>query len=99
MNFIYPYGATLNVVQPSVVALSSGTMAIPTNRPVCAYYHSPASSGKLVVLGSSRLLTDSYIDKEHNDALREMIFEFFRSKEQLSKEFHFDDVDVRYLNI
>ncbi|KAG8041912.1 hypothetical protein G9C98_007216 [Cotesia typhae] len=48
MNFIYPYGATLNVVQPSVVALSSGTMAIPTNRPICAYYSSPTSSGKLI---------------------------------------------------
>lgn len=99
MNFIYPYGATLNVVQPSVVALSSGTMAIPTNRPICAYYSSPTSSGKLVVLGSSRLLTDSYIEKEHNDALREMIFDFFKSKEQFSKEYYFDDIDVRIIFI
>ncbi|KAH0539671.1 intraflagellar transport protein 52 homolog [Cotesia glomerata] len=98
MNFIYPYGATLNVVQPSVVALSSGTMAIPTNRPICAYYSSPTSSGKLVVLGSSRLLTDSYIEKEHNDALREMIFDFFKSKEQFSKEYHFDDIDYSEYN-
>ncbi|CAD6211761.1 GSCOCG00003818001-RA-CDS [Cotesia congregata] len=90
--------ATLNVVQPSVVALSSGTMAIPTNRPICAYYSSPTSSGKLVVLGSSRLLTDSYIEKEHNDALREMIFDFFKSKEQFSKEYHFDDIDYSEYN-
>lgn len=94
MNFIYPYGATLNVVQPSTVALSSGTIAIPTNRPICAYYSSQTSTGKLVVLGSSRLLTDTYIDKEHNDSLRDMIFQFFQAKEQISKTFHLDDVDV-----
>lgn len=84
----------MNVVQPSSVALSSGTLAIPTNRPICAYYLSQNSTGKLVVLGSSKILTDSYIDKEQNDTLRDMIFEFFRSKEQITKDYHLDDVDV-----
>lgn len=94
MQFVYPYGATLNVVQPSSVVLSSGTMAIPTNRPICAYYSSPTSAGKLVVLGSCGFLTDTYIDKEDNDAMREMIFDFFRSKEIIPKELYLDDVDV-----
>ncbi|XP_015112119.1 intraflagellar transport protein 52 homolog [Diachasma alloeum] len=93
MNFIYPYGATLNVVQPSIVALSTGTLATPMNRPICAYYSSPTSAGKLVVLGSSRLLTDSYIEKEQNDALRDMIFQFFQSKEQVSQKFHVDEIE------
>uniref|UniRef100_A0A0C9RB99 IFT52 protein n=1 Tax=Fopius arisanus TaxID=64838 RepID=A0A0C9RB99_9HYME len=95
MNFVYPYGATLNVVQPSTVALSTGTLAIPMNRPICAYYSSPTSAGKLVVLGSSRLLTDSYVEKEQNDALRDMIFQFFQSKDQGSKNYRADDIEVK----
>ncbi|KAK0180960.1 hypothetical protein PV327_003287 [Microctonus hyperodae] len=99
MQFLYSYGATLNVVKPSVVALSSGTMAIPSNRPICAYYFSPTSSGKLVVLGSSRFLTDSYIDKEHNDIMREMIFDFFQLKDNISKDnIHLDDIDYSEYN-
>ncbi|XP_034940573.1 intraflagellar transport protein 52 homolog [Chelonus insularis] len=93
LRFLYPYGATLNVVQPSIVALSSGSMAVPTNRPICAYYFSSTSTGKLVVLGSSKLLTDAYIEKEKNDTLREMIFEFFESKEWKGKDIYIDDVD------
>ncbi|CAK9805581.1 Intraflagellar transport protein 52 homolog [Anthophora plagiata] len=93
MNFLYPYGATLNVAQPSIVALSSGSIAIPTNRPICAYHYNEANSGKLLVLGSSRMLTDTYIEKEKNDSLREMIFNFFESKNIVVKEFQMDDVD------
>ncbi|XP_033327778.1 intraflagellar transport 52 [Megalopta genalis] len=92
-KYLYPYGATLNVAQPSVVALSSGSLAVPMNRPICAYYYSETSGGKLVVLGSSKMLTDMYIEKEKNDVLREMIFDFFESKEIVTKEYQMDDVD------
>ena len=93
MNFLYPYGATLNVAQPSIVALSSGSIAVPTNRPICAYYYNEVNGGKLLVLGSSRILTDTYIEREKNDTLREMIFDFFESKEIIAKECQLDDVD------
>lgn len=93
---MYPYGATLNVAQPSVVALSSGSLAVPMNRPICAYYYSEASGGKLVVLGSSKMLNDMYIEKEKNDLLREVIFDFFESKEIVTKEYQMDDVDVSF---
>ncbi|XP_053975142.1 intraflagellar transport protein 52 homolog [Hylaeus volcanicus] len=93
LAFLYPYGATLNVAQPSIVALSSGSVAVPTNRPICAYHYSEASGSKLLVLGSSRMLTDTYIEKEKNDLLREMIFDFFESKEIVAKESQMDDVD------
>lgn len=95
IKFLYPYGATLNVVQPSVVALSSGSIAIPMNRPICAYHCVKNGGGKLVVLGSSRMLTDAYIEKENNDALREMIFDFFELKVAEVMDLHSDDMDVR----
>lgn len=95
LKYLYPYGATLNVVQPSAVTLSSGAVAIPTNRPICAYYSSKSNAGKLVVLGSSRMLTDSYIEKEKNDQFREMLFEFFDSNEVSATDGpQLDDIDV-----
>ncbi|XP_048506010.1 intraflagellar transport protein 52 homolog isoform X2 [Athalia rosae] len=93
LKYLYPYGATLNVVQPSAVALSSGSVAIPTNRPICAYYASTSNAGKLVVLGSSRMLTDNYIEKEKNDLFREMLFEFFESESAATKDIQPDDID------
>lgn len=94
MNFLYPYGATLNVAQPSIVALSSGSIAVPTNRPICAYHYNETNGSKLLVLGSSRMLTDTYIEKAKNDSLIEMIFDFFESKTIVAKESQMDDVDV-----
>jgi len=38
LSFVYPYGATLNVMKPSAAVLSSGSVAFPLNRPVCAFY-------------------------------------------------------------
>ena len=96
MNFLYPYGATLNVAQPSIVALSSGSIAIPTNRPISAYHYNEVNGGKLLVLGSSRMLTDTYIEKEKNDSLRQMIFDFFESKDIVIKESQMDDMDVSF---
>ncbi|XP_046739841.1 intraflagellar transport protein 52 homolog isoform X1 [Diprion similis] len=93
LKYLYPYGATLNVVQPSSVTLSSGAVAIPTNRPICAYYSSKSNGGKLVVLGSSRMLTDSYIEKEKNDQFREMLFDFFSSDDLAVKHTQPDDID------
>lgn len=93
MKFLYPYGATLNVVQPSIVVLSSGSIAIPMNRPICAY-HCVKNGGKLVVLGSSKMLTDTYIEKENNDALREMIFDFFELDITGIMNHHMDDIEV-----
>ncbi|XP_014215048.1 intraflagellar transport protein 52 homolog [Copidosoma floridanum] len=93
LKFLYPYGATLNVVKPSIVAVSSGTITIPTNRPICAYFSSKTTSGKLVVLGSSKVLADAYIDKEKNDQLREMIFGFFESEPVETSQMQSDDAD------
>lgn len=36
LQFLYAFGATLNVVKPAKVLLSTGSVAFPLNRPVCA---------------------------------------------------------------
>lgn len=81
-------------MQPSVVALSSGSIAIPMNRPICAYHCVKNGGGKLIVLGSSRMLTDTYIEKEKNDSLREIIFDFFELKITETTDLQTDDIEV-----
>ena len=78
--------------------LTSGKKTIPTNRPICAYYSSKSTSGKLVVLGSYKILTDAYIDKEKNDVLRDMIFGFFEAEASDSSEMQGDESDVSFEN-
>ncbi|XP_023240963.1 intraflagellar transport protein 52 homolog [Centruroides sculpturatus] len=70
LSFLYPYGATLNVAKPAVAVLSSGSVAFPLNRPVCALYVNPKTDGKIAVLGSSHMFSDQYIDKEENNKIK-----------------------------
>ena len=38
LTFLFPFGATLNVQKPAVPVLSTGTVSLPVNRPVCSFY-------------------------------------------------------------
>ncbi|KAK7590205.1 hypothetical protein V9T40_001818 [Parthenolecanium corni] len=79
---VYPFGATINVVKPAIPILSSGSVAFPVCRPVCAFYSTPHKGihcGKIVVLGSGHMFSDKYLSSEKNEKLREMIFTFLTS--------------------
>lgn len=80
LSFLYPYGATLNVAKPAVAVLSTGSVAFPLNRPVCALYVNPKTEGKIAVLGSSYMFSDQYIDKEENNKIKDVIFQFLTSE-------------------
>lgn len=41
MEFVYPFGASLNVQPPSVPVLSTGSTCLPFQRAICAFYTSP----------------------------------------------------------
>lgn len=75
LTYLYPFGATLNVVKPSVAILSTGSTSFPPNRPTCAFYQSP-TNGKIVVFGAGLFLTDKYINKEDNLALLDIMMAF-----------------------
>jgi hypothetical protein len=38
ISFVFPYGASLNVAKPAAPILTSGSVAYPLNRPLCAFY-------------------------------------------------------------
>lgn len=75
LSYLYPLGATLNVVPPSTAVLSTGTASFPPSRPTCAFYSNQAK-GKMVIFGAGHFLTDRYLSKEDNVPLMELFLTF-----------------------
>lgn len=79
LEFVYPYGATINVQKPATPVLSSGPISYPLNRPVCAVYEhnkqeqGGGQGGRLCVVGSYQMFQDEYLDKEHNGKLADLL--------------------------
>ncbi|XP_018561453.1 intraflagellar transport protein 52 homolog [Anoplophora glabripennis] len=95
IQLVYPFGCTMSVNKPSVVAFTSGSASFPVDRPLGALYYDDKSNGRLAAIGSGYLFSDKYIDQENNDKLREMLMEFLISQERV----HFapsdhDDIDL-----
>ena len=66
LNIVYPFGATLNIQEPSHAVFGTGPLSYPKERPICSIFK---SKGKLAVLGSTELFSDEYFDKEENSKL------------------------------
>lgn len=90
LTFVYPYGATLTVQKPAIPVLSSGTVSLPVNRPICAF-HGPSSElkGRLVVLGSCHIFHDQYLEQEENTKVLDVIMDFLTSD-----KFQLDTIDA-----
>ncbi|KAJ8967117.1 hypothetical protein NQ314_003090 [Rhamnusium bicolor] len=80
MNLVYPFGCTMSVSKPSIVAFTSGSASFPVDRPLGALYYDEKTGGRLVAIGSGHMLSDKYIDQENNDKFREMLLEFLTSQ-------------------
>lgn len=70
VRFVVPFGATLNAQKPAVPVLSTGKMAVPTQRPTAALWagnpNKGEGRGKVCVLGSGRMASDEWLDREDN---------------------------------
>ncbi|XP_061544791.1 intraflagellar transport protein 52 homolog isoform X1 [Phycodurus eques] len=75
LSFVYPYGATLNVIKPAVAVLSTGSICFPLHRPVVAFYQGK-ETGKLVVVGSCHMFSDQFIDKEENSKILGVVLQW-----------------------
>ncbi|XP_013404647.1 intraflagellar transport protein 52 homolog [Lingula anatina] len=76
LQFVYPFGATLNVMKPSVPVLSTGTVSFPLNRPVCAFFSKHTIKGKLAVVGSVHMFSDQYLEREENSKIWDVVLQF-----------------------
>lgn len=93
LSFVYPYGLTMNVQRPSVPILSSGFMAYPLNRPIAAAWESSdlaehngqKKRGKLLVLGSGLVMEDAWFNKEENEKLITVLFDYLFHRLKLNQ--------------
>lgn len=60
IQFLYPYGATLNVAQPSNILMTTGAVVYPFNRPIAGYFRNE-KNGKILTIGSGHMFHDKYI--------------------------------------
>ncbi|KAG9412115.1 Intraflagellar transport protein 52 [Aphanomyces cochlioides] len=98
LNFVYPYGATLNVKKPAAPILSSGFISFPVNRPIGAVWAhdgvcAPAKekkNGRLAVLGSLHLFSDDWLDRDENSRLQDILFRWLLK----DKEIQLDPLDA-----
>uniref|UniRef100_A0A3B1JFG8 Intraflagellar transport 52 homolog (Chlamydomonas) n=1 Tax=Astyanax mexicanus TaxID=7994 RepID=A0A3B1JFG8_ASTMX len=88
LTFVYPYGATLNVMKPAAAVLSTGSVCFPLNRPVLALYQIP-NAGKLAVMGSCHMFSDQYLDKEENSKIMDVLFQWL-----MTDNIHLNQIDA-----
>eukprot|EP01061_Rhynchopus_euleeides_P017805 TRINITY_DN29482_c0_g1_i1.p1 TRINITY_DN29482_c0_g1~~TRINITY_DN29482_c0_g1_i1.p1 ORF type:complete len:511 (+),score=201.99 TRINITY_DN29482_c0_g1_i1:222-1754(+) len=77
LPFVYPNGGTVSVQKPAVPLLSSGYLAYPLNRPVCAVYEHEQKGGgrpgRLMVVSSLQMFEDKWYGEEENARLSEVL--------------------------
>uniref|UniRef100_A0A3P9LP60 Intraflagellar transport 52 homolog (Chlamydomonas) n=1 Tax=Oryzias latipes TaxID=8090 RepID=A0A3P9LP60_ORYLA len=88
LTFVYPYGATLNVIKPAAAVLSTGSVCFPLHRPVLAFYQGK-ESGKLAVSGSCHMFSDQYIDKEENSKILDVLLQWL-----MTDNIHLNQIDA-----
>ncbi|XP_025061174.1 intraflagellar transport protein 52 homolog isoform X2 [Alligator sinensis] len=89
LTFVYPFGATLNVMKPAVAVLSTGSVCFPLNRPILAFYQHKNRGGKLAVLGSCHMFSDQYLDKEENRKIMDVLFQWLTTS-----DIHLNQIDA-----
>ncbi|GJQ81075.1 hypothetical protein Trydic_g21881, partial [Trypoxylus dichotomus] len=95
INIVYPFGCTMSVNKPAVVAFTSGSTTFPVDRPLGALYYNENTGGRLIAIGSGHMFADKYLDHEKNERFREMVFEFLTTTDNLKViPSDHDDVDV-----
>ncbi|KAJ7400259.1 intraflagellar transport 52 [Pitangus sulphuratus] len=95
LTFVYPFGATLNVMKPAVAILSTGSVCFPLNRPILAFYQHESQGGKMAALGSSHMFSDQYLDKEENGKIMDVLFQWLTTSDIHLNQMDMEDPEVR----
>ncbi|KFQ18646.1 Intraflagellar transport protein 52, partial [Merops nubicus] len=95
LRFLYPFGATLNVMKPAVAVLSTGSLCFPLNRPILAFcQHQGQQGGKIAALGSSHMFSDQYLDKEENSKIMDVLFRWLTSSDIQLNQVDMEDPEI-----
>lgn len=93
MQFVYPYGATLNVRNPANVLLTTGSAVYPFNRPLAGYY-SNSNGGKILAVGSGYMFDDKYIIEDTNMAIWDYFLRLLVEDNIKLTSNDFNDIDI-----
>lgn len=93
IQFVYPYGATLNVTHPSNILMTTGAVVYPFNRPVVGYFCNNRN-GKILAIGSGHMFQDKYIVEETNAAIWEYLIRTMTDDMTTFSSYDFNDVDI-----
>ncbi|XP_064024012.1 intraflagellar transport protein 52 homolog isoform X2 [Pogoniulus pusillus] len=94
LTFLYPFGATLNVMKPAVAVLSTGSVCFPLNRPVLAFYQHKSEGGKMAALGSSHMFSDQYLNKEDNGKIMDVLFQWLTTSDIHLNQMDMEDPEI-----
>ncbi|XP_053571664.1 intraflagellar transport protein 52 homolog [Bombina bombina] len=94
LTFVYPFGATLNVMKPAMAVLSTGSVCFPLNRPIMAFYHSKVHGGKLAVLGSCHMFSDQYLEKEENAKILDVLMQWLTTDDITLNQIDAEDPEI-----
>jgi len=92
LAFAYPYGASLAVQKPAYPVLSSGHLAFPLNRPICALWQAKSSRvpgmapGRLCLIGSSYVFHDDWLDKDENAKLVDVLLRWLTASDEMAMD-------------
>lgn len=92
IEFVYPFGATMNVVAPSNVILTTGPVAYPFNRPIAGLFVND-KDGKILATGSGHMFADKYITHETNMSLWDEFMNLLLDKNPLASN-DFTDIEI-----
>ncbi|KAL9183403.1 hypothetical protein ACHAXT_005190 [Thalassiosira profunda] len=79
LSFVYPNGTTLSVQSPAYTLLSSGSTSYPVDCPIAATWESTSldgEQGRVLVVGSSDMFADEWLEKEENSQLCDVLFRY-----------------------
>ena len=84
LKVVYVNGCTLDTTSPSLPIFSSGALSFPTNRPIAAVAAGQRKNGKLVVVGSSDMFANEWIEKESNQQLFQLLINYLLHDERVT---------------
>ncbi|OCT57766.1 hypothetical protein XELAEV_18003102mg [Xenopus laevis] len=94
LTFVYPFGATLNIMKPAIAVLSTGSVCFPLNRPIMAFYQSKMHGGKLAVSGSCHMFSDNYLDKEENAKILDVLMQWLTTTDINLNQIDAEDPEI-----
>lgn len=93
IQFVYPYGATLNVRSPADILMTTGSVVYPFNRPIAGYYCND-KNGKILAIGSGYMFEDKYISEDTNMIIWEYFIKLLLDPNQKFSSYDFADIDL-----